>query len=224
MTRFAIVIPVKRLVQAKSRLSGFLGADARAALVLAMFEDVMQAATSAPGVADVIVVSDDRHIRVRARRCHAHVVGDTDMDGINGAVVQGATAALARGCDAIAIAPADVPQIASEHFARARRVLESAPVVLQRARRDGGTNLLALSPPDFLQPAFGQASFARHRALARARGVEPVELDDALGLDIDTPEDCHEFLRLGTTTRTQALLQSLGVGARSPRVDLTFTA
>src|SRR5437868_2150541 len=73
----------------------------------------------------------------------------------------------------------------SPEAAKARTAVAVAP-----DRADVGTNALLLRPPRALVPAFGPASFDRHRAAARARGlsVAIVRLP-ALALDLDTPAD-----------------------------------
>ena len=66
--------------------------------------------------------------------------------------------------------------------------LEQTPVVLTPALRDGGTNILGLSPADLIAPAFGPDSFARHCALARDLHPAVIPLEGA-GRDIDVPAD-----------------------------------
>ncbi len=57
-------------------------------------------------------------------------------------------------------------------------------------RHGTGTNALALSPPDAIEPSFGEGSCARHVAAAREAGV-PFNVEElrSLALDLDTPAD-----------------------------------
>ena len=57
--------------------------------------------------------------------------------------------------------------------------------------RDGaGTNALLLSPPDAMQPEFGEGSFVRHVAQAVALGLEFRVLRlPGIAADIDEPRD-----------------------------------
>ncbi len=68
-----MVIPVKLLAMAKSRLSGLADAD-REAVALAMATDTVTAAVACPPVGDVIVVSDDPAVQDagRGRWCDRH--------------------------------------------------------------------------------------------------------------------------------------------------------
>ena len=55
---WSVVIPVKVLARAKSRLAGLAG-PARSELALAMAADTVRAAAACPAVAAVVVVTDD---------------------------------------------------------------------------------------------------------------------------------------------------------------------
>ena len=69
---WSLVIPVKVLALAKSRLSGLAG-PRRAELALAMAADTVAAAVACPVIAAVIVVTDDDVAGADARppgRCH----------------------------------------------------------------------------------------------------------------------------------------------------------
>jgi 2-phospho-L-lactate guanylyltransferase len=87
------------------------------------------------------------------------------------------------------------------------------PIVIVPDRHGQGTNALLLSPPDVMTPAFGEGSFARHAALARAAGAAPRVVDvPSLGLDIDTADDLAALRRApGIGPRTRALLEEAAV-------------
>ena len=64
MDRVDLIVPVKRLDRAKSRLRGALSerTDEHVALVLALLLDTVTAATQAPGVRRVLVVCEDARV------------------------------------------------------------------------------------------------------------------------------------------------------------------
>ena len=74
-------------------------------------------------------------------------------------------------------------------------------------------------PASPASPAFGEGSFERHSALARAAGTEPEVAEvQTLGLDVDTPDDFAALKRALAThgrgaVRTRALLDSLAPAA-----------
>jgi 2-phospho-L-lactate guanylyltransferase len=63
------------------------------------------------------------------------------------------------------------------------------------------------SPPDAVPLRFGENSFFPHLGAAEACGIRPTVVHlPGLALDIDNPEDLAKFARLGSHTRTGALL------------------
>jgi 2-phospho-L-lactate guanylyltransferase (CobY/MobA/RfbA family) len=83
-------------------------------------------------------------------------------------------------------------------------------VVVAPADARGGTNALLVTPPDVIDPQFGEASLESHlRAAAQADATVQLVHDSALAFDLDTPDDLE---RLDTESvldlehRGQALL------------------
>ena len=128
--------------------------------------------------------------------------------GVNAAVSLGLDRVAAYGSAALVV-PGDVPFLSAAEVGMILGALAVAPVVLAPAARDGGTNALALARADLLRPAFGPDSAARHAALSRALGVEPVVLRlPGAGRDIDVPADLEEREGQGGP-RTRGLLDRL---------------
>jgi 2-phospho-L-lactate guanylyltransferase (CobY/MobA/RfbA family) len=91
--------------------------------------------------------------------------------------------------------------------------------VLVPARRDGGTNILALSRPDLIAPQFGPASFARHLCAAKDLGIEATILELAgAGHDIDVPADLEFAAPSGAGAQTRAALGGVALSRRSQEV------
>ncbi len=65
--RWSVVVPFKGAADAKSRLSGSVGDDERAALALAFLVDTVNAVTRVPSVSNVIVVSNQPGLAARLR-------------------------------------------------------------------------------------------------------------------------------------------------------------
>ena len=163
-----VIVPVKRLGEAKSRLGAALGRERREALVLAMLEDVLAAARAAHG-GPLLVVTPGAEYAPLAARTGAEPVVDAG-GGYNAAVAQGLAAAAARGAGAALVLPADQPRARPAELRTALGALAEAGVAVAPAR-DGGTGLLGLRPPGAIAPAFGAGSAARHRALGEAAGL-----------------------------------------------------
>lgn len=208
------LIAVKRFVFAKARLAAALDPASRATLAQAMLEDVLTALSGSRALNGALVVTSDPAAAAIARRFGAAATNDAEDAGVNPAVNQGLKLLGRWNAGRVIVAPADLPLLASSEVDAVVAALDSAKIVLTPAERDGGTNVLALSPVDALAPAFGPNSLNRHMAAARAAGVEPHVLPLAgAGLDIDVSEDLEVLVRRGAGTRSGALLQELGVAA-----------
>ena len=83
------------------------------------------------------------------------------------------------------------------------------------SRDFGGTNCLALWPPNLMEPAFGADSFQRHCKLVEDLGIKPIVLElDGFALDIDTSEDLRLFCMGQNNCGSLQYLQASGISAR----------
>ena len=83
-----VVIAVRGGEAAKSRLSPMLPPAARARLVEAMLEDMLDAAARTPGVSGLWVVTPTADLAATARRRGARVLDEVGDGGLNGAFRQ----------------------------------------------------------------------------------------------------------------------------------------
>ncbi len=86
--------------------------------------------------------------------------------------------------------PIDCPLLAPRELERLLTGMPERYVAIVPDRHGTGTNALALSPADAIEPSFGEGSCARHVAAAREAGV-PFNVEElpSLALDLDTPAD-----------------------------------
>src|SRR4051812_29648129 len=84
-----LVVPIKRLDRAKSRLRGAV-AGAHAGLVLALLVDTVTAALEAEGVRRVLVVCEDDRVPPALRGTGAECVDERGLAGLNAALSYGA--------------------------------------------------------------------------------------------------------------------------------------
>ena len=205
--RLAVIVPVKPLERAKSRLAAALGDAARRALVPAMLDDVL-AAVRAAHDGPLLLVSTDPTYDGAAATHHARRVPD-GAPGYNGAVGAALQLDEVLVAGAALVLPADLPQLRPDAVRTLACALQEAPVVLA-ASADGGTSALGLRPPDAMPSAFGPDSAAAHRRLAREAGLvlaEPPLL--AIAIDVDTPDDLRTVAACAGPV-TAAVLARLG--------------
>jgi 2-phospho-L-lactate/phosphoenolpyruvate guanylyltransferase len=201
---WSLVITVKVLAHAKSRLTGLDGAR-RADLALAMAADTVEAASKADGVAAVIVVTDDPAVSRTVTGLGARVLADSPGAGLNEALAHGAAFSRAlwpeRGCAGLA---ADLPALRPEELARALiAAAQFAEAFVPDAEQTGTTMYAATAGTEF-RPLFGLSSRERHVAAGAA------ELDlpglDGLRRDVDTADDLRRAAAIGLGPRTVAAL------------------
>lgn len=187
--RVIVVIPVRSLEGAKSRLGEVLDAEERRDLVARLLRRTVDAALRTADVAEVVAVSPDPEILDLARAAGARGVIQRSS-GLNPAIREARDASPGGG--RLLVLPADIPGVSSEALAAvlaAGDALGRPSVVLAPDRHGRGTNALLLEPPDIIEPAFGIDSRAAHARLAASAGAAFAEVPGVLGLDVDTPDD-----------------------------------
>ncbi|MBC8994510.1 2-phospho-L-lactate guanylyltransferase [Micromonospora chalcea] len=196
---WTVVMPVKRLGAAKSRLRGALPGVPHEELALALAADTLRAARACPAVAGVLVVTDDARVRAAADAAGARVAADPGA-GLNAAFRHGAAVAGPRA--AVAGLTADLPALRPAELAAALRATQGVRGYVADAP-GGGTVLLAAPAGVPLAPRFGPGSAAAHAA----SGALPLAGDwPSLRRDVDTPADLAAAAGLGLGPRTAALL------------------
>jgi 2-phospho-L-lactate guanylyltransferase len=208
----AIVLPVKSLDEAKGRLSPVLSAIERAALTLAMLEDVLDITLDMPGWATWVVSPDETVLEVAAGRGAEPIT--EEHPPLSSALHQVEQEALDRGLGALAVLLPDTPLLTPVTLTRALHTL--GPVVLGPSLDGSGTNLLLRRPPGTIASRFGPDSYRRHlqTAVEAEVPVSVVEHRD-LGFDLDHPDDILTVLKARRPGRTREVLRELDLRRRS---------
>lgn len=210
-----MVIPVKRLSAAKSRLRGALPGVPHGALALALAQDTIAAAGRAAGVVEVLVVTDDPAVAAAAHALGAGVVADRprgatadppSAEGLNAAVAHG-MGLLAGPQRWVAALTADLPALRPAELAAALRAAADQPLRRFVADAPGtGTTLLTTPPGAPPRPRFGAGSAAAHAAT----GAAPLAGEwPSLRRDVDTAADLAAAAALGVGPHTAALVPDM---------------
>lgn len=203
--RWGLVVPVKPLAQAKTRLSPY-AAQARADLALAFAADVVAAGLACPLVRTVLVVTDDVRAAGALAGDGVRVVPDRPAAGLNPALAHGAE--LLRHLDAalgVAAVSADLPALRPHDLAAALALVGTGSRGFVADAAGSGTTVLAAAPGALLAPEYGADSFLRHVA----SGARPLPAAEGLRRDVDTPADLAVALGLGVGPRTAAAVAAL---------------
>ncbi len=210
-----VIVPVKDLQRAKSRLAELLAPDERRALVLAMLRRVLTVllgeqndplqsalrvgveqtagAVASVDIAQIWVISADATVWSLATALGACPLPDQASD-LNAALEQARAVAYAAGAEALLIIPADVPLItAADRQQLLAALYAGAAFVIAPDHTGQGTNALGFRLPSSLAFQFGPDSFAQHINAAQRAGLVPqIYVSPTLALDIDTTADLRQ--------------------------------
>lgn len=220
------LVPLKDLVQAKTRLSGLLSPSERRALAQAMMEDVLLVLAGHPEIEAVTLLSDDPAAHMLAARYGAEHWPESELGcrGLNAVVTSASARLLAEYQQPLLLVHGDLPLLAAADVSTALATQRELPGLVVGCDRHGvGTNLLCFDSASVPLFCFGANSCARHVAAARARGLKTCVLRrDGIGMDVDEPSDLAELSSRfdgRTAGHTRALLRRTELGAR---IDLAL--
>lgn len=209
--QWVLVLPVKRLVAAKTRLAGRYG-SLRSELALAFAVDTAAAASAASAVDAVVAVTDEPAAREELHALGVVVLPDVPDAGLNPALEHGAgyARAVRPGCG-IGGLSADLPSLRAAELDIVLARAGAVDLSFVRDRRGTGTTLVLARRGVALQPAFGPGSGDRHGAAGH------VDLTawagPGLRSDVDTATDLDRAIELGAGGRTTEVLKGLpGLG------------
>jgi 2-phospho-L-lactate guanylyltransferase len=202
--QWTLLVPVKRLEIAKTRLA--VADDARSELALAMACDTVRAALGSAQVGEVVVITSDLRARQALSSHGARVVEDLPDNGLNPALVHGASlAALPR----VAALSSDLPALRSADLDAVLRLAGAQHLAVVADASGSGTTMLAARAVADFSPHFGVDSRAAHVSA----GAVDLSADAAAALrqDVDTLEALRAAIELGVGPETTRALAALDV-------------
>jgi len=197
----ALIVAVKRLAAAKTRLAPVFSARTRENVVLAMLIDTLTAAGRVRSMRSITVVTPDGDAAAAATNLGADVLADPtpegDPDPLNSAIAA-AEREVSGASVNVVVLQGDLPALQTQE-------LEEAIAAARHHRRSfvadrlgtGTAALCAFGTP--LDPQFGSDSSARHR---RSGAIELTGTWPGLRCDVDTPADLAAARRLGVGVAT----------------------
>ncbi|MBB5076851.1 2-phospho-L-lactate guanylyltransferase [Nonomuraea endophytica] len=202
--RWSLVIPVKTLVAAKTRLAAATGPH-RTRLAVAVACDTVSAALSCPLVARVVVVTADPAAAGPLGALGAEVVHDPDR-GLNTALRTGAAHAVRLAPhEPVGALQADLPTLRPQELAAVLTAAADHDQSFVPDALDVGTTFYGVRPGVPFTPRFGGESRAKHLA----GGAKELELTgiDSVRRDVDTPDDLRAAILLGLGRHTAAVVR-----------------
>jgi 2-phospho-L-lactate/phosphoenolpyruvate guanylyltransferase len=210
--RYGVVVPVKRLAAAKSRLAS-LGDDVRRELVGAFVTDTVSALLDTSCVGRVLVVTDEVALATWLTGLGVAAIPDARSDDLNATLVQGVAELLRRDPDLRPAAVcADLPALRPEELSGVLATVEPDRAAFVADAAGVGTTFYTAPDLETFEPRFGSRSREAHLAAGA------VELDTtaapSLARDVDTPDDLRAALELGVGNRTSFVLTTVGLDRR----------
>ncbi|OBF91393.1 2-phospho-L-lactate guanylyltransferase [Mycobacterium sp. 852002-51163_SCH5372311] len=192
----ALIIAVKRLAAAKTRLAPVFSARTRENVVLAMLQDTLTAATRVRSLRSITVVTPDQAAAAAAADLGAEVLTDPTPEGhrdpLNHAIAA-AERAVAGSCPNLVVLQGDLPALQTQELDEAIAAARHHRRSFVADRLGTGTSALCAFG-SALDPQFGSDSSARHR---RSGAIELTGAWPGLRCDVDTPADLAAARRLG---------------------------
>ncbi|MBJ7336303.1 2-phospho-L-lactate guanylyltransferase [Mycolicibacterium sp.] len=198
----ALIIAVKRLSAAKTRLAAAFAPDVREGVVLAMLVDTIAAASSVVAVRSITVVTPDevaaKTVQELGARVHVDPTPEGHPDPLNHAISV-TEAAIRAETPNVGVLQGDLPALQPRELAQAiARARRSQRAFVSDRHGTGTSALFAFGVP--LSPEFGVDSARRHRD---SGAVELMGVWPGLRCDIDTPADLATALGLGVGSVTK---------------------
>ena len=198
--RVTVIVPVKPPARAKSRLAG-LPADVRRDLAAAFALDTVAAARAAPGVGQVLAVTDDASFARDLRAAGCAVLPDGVGGDLNGTLVQAAAEAARRWPgDAPLALCADLPALRPAELGALLTAWSGDGPAFVADAAGAGTTAYVARVGGFA-PRFGAESRTAHLG---GGAVELAGEWPSLRQDVDDLADLRRAVALGVGPHTSA--------------------
>ena len=190
-----LVIPIKKLDEAKQRLKGVLPKEKRMEVCLFLLRRFLSEAGRCPFFDQICIISPQKDLmryltdfpQVR------HICSQADR-GLNEAAGEASRILSAEKVDTMVFLHGDLPYVTAQDLEALCREAKKSRVILIPDRKGLGTTGVVLTPPDCFATCFGPDSFKRHKRRCEEEGLSwRVFLNDRLGSDLDLPEDWEKF-------------------------------
>lgn len=203
-----VIIPLKPLNRAKSRLATVLTPDQRRQLAESMFRHVLATVREVPQVIGTLVISRDSKALSIAREYDAKTIQETGTPELNSALTRATQVVASWRVDSLLVLPADLPLVTTEDIVNMITLGRGMPsVVLATDQNEEGTNALFMRPPGIIPYAYGPGSFQRHLKFAREADINvKTYYSERLALDIDVSHDLDSYKRLARQVNYQHFL------------------
>lgn len=208
-----VVVPVKQMEHAKTRLHPALPGGLRRDLARAFALDTLAAVLASAAVERVVLVSSEPSV-VDVWHADARVLVIPDPGrGLDAAIDAGLGAVNRRVHRAVLLG--DLPGLRADDLTQGLLLAAEVPRAFVPDADGRGTTLLTATVGAEPSPRFGPGSARAH---ASAGHVSLAGAPVRLRRDVDSPEDLEDVVRLGVGTQTAHVLAGLAAAPEVKRV------
>jgi 2-phospho-L-lactate guanylyltransferase len=213
----ALVVPVKSLVDAKTRLEP-LGSSSRSALAFAFAQDTVECARRCSRVAEVAVLTSDSAVRRHFAGQGVRTLSEPRGRGLNRSLRHGVGVLAADHPDCfLGAILADLPALRPSHLDAALASAFANEFSFVPDAGGVGSTLLVSSDTRHFKPRFGFESAARHSAIGAVDLAGSA--GETLRHDVDTVQDLSRAIGLGVGPATTRALADLLASFDGPTLE-----
>lgn len=215
-----VILPLKHISEAKTRLSSVLSIQERRCFFQCMVEDVLDCLYKHSAITQTIVVSKDPDAQRLAERYGMKYWSESSLQAndLNSAVNHAAEKLTKQGLENMLVVHADLPLMCVNQLQTMieQHLASDAPVVtIAPDSHKQGSNCVMCTPPNALAFHYGENSFEKHQTLADKQGIgfKVIHLD-SIALDIDNPNDLYSLLSTSLNRHSIHYLVNSGIAQR----------
>jgi len=206
--KIGAIIPVKKFIDSKNRLSSMFTVEEKKELVRCMLFDVCDVLIKSSYLNGVAIVTSEKEISEYKNYDKIIHLKESYNSGVNNAVEIGNKYFIKEGFDATIVIPGDIPLIDDQVLNKLFEQVNNNQVIITPSRREDGTNLLFRNPPDIIQTSYDDNSYSTHLKTIKDNNLQYlIYLEDVIRLDLDEPEDIDKINMKLLGSRTRNILK-----------------
>lgn len=186
-----ILIPVKTLASAKSRLTKFLSTDKREKLVLEMLQHVIETIKTSDAQYEIFVVTNDKRVETLAKKFDTKIIHEKNP-GQNRALTFAAKQ-INYHAPVLTISE-DLPLLKSDDIKNLFLLMKETNIVLAPSKEKTGTNAILMRKPLLIPYQFGKNSLSKFITSAENNKYNyKLYENETIAFDVDTVQDLEKI-------------------------------
>ena len=189
-----VLIPVKSLQYAKSRLAKHISANQKETLVLSMLEHVIKTVKATDKELEIFIVSYDPKIIALANLLGIKCISKK-ISGLNSSLTYAAQQ-VNQDIPLLTLS-ADLPLLKSDDVLQILSLGKNNDIILAPSKEKTGTNAILVKKPLMIPYTFGRKSLMKFTTEIEQQSLSyKTYFDETIAFDIDTPDDIEKLKKI----------------------------